>query len=67
MTPNTDDTLLTPDNHAVMLIDHQCLQLLTVRSHSVATVANNATLLAEGAKIFNVPTRKLLGLQEGTR
>ncbi|MEA3103600.1 hypothetical protein [Caballeronia mineralivorans] len=56
MTLNTDDTLLTPDNHAVMLIDHQYLQLLTVRSHSVETVVNNATFLAEGAKIFNVPT-----------
>src|ERR1700738_4343612 len=56
MTLNTDDTLLAPDNHAVMLIDHQYLQLLTVRSHSVETVVNNATFLAEGAKIFNVPT-----------
>jgi nicotinamidase-related amidase len=56
MTLNTDDTLLTPDNHAVMLIDHQYLQLLTVRSHSVETVVNNATFLAEGARIFNVPT-----------
>lgn len=56
MTLNTDDTLLTPDNHAVMLIDHQYLQLLTVRSHSVETIVNNATFLAEGARIFNVPT-----------
>ena len=49
-----NDPLLTPDNHAVMLIDHQYLQLLTVRSHSNDTVVNNATFLAKAAKVFNV-------------
>jgi nicotinamidase-related amidase len=51
-----NDPLLTPDNHAVLLIDHQYLQLLTVRSHSNDTVVNNATFLAKAAKVFNVPT-----------
>ena len=46
-TPMTaDDTLLTPDNHALVLIDHQYLQLLAVRSHPNETVVNNTVLLA---------------------
>jgi nicotinamidase-related amidase len=51
-----DDTLLTGDNHALLLIDHQYLQLLAVRSHSNDTVVRNTTLLAKSAKIFDVPT-----------
>ncbi|CAI1947228.1 Isochorismatase family [Serratia fonticola] len=51
-----DDTLLTPDNHALLLIDHQYLQLLAVRSHPADTVVNNAVLLAKSARIFKVPT-----------
>ena len=53
---NIDNTLLTADNHAVLLIDHQYLQLLAVRSHPNDTVVNNAVMLARGAKIFGVPT-----------
>ena len=30
--------LLAPDNHALLLIDHQYLQLLTLRSHEAAQV-----------------------------
>jgi nicotinamidase-related amidase len=52
----TNDTLLTGDNHALLLIDHQYLQLLAVRSHSNDTVVRNTVMLAKGAKIFNVPT-----------
>lgn len=52
----TDDTLLTGDNHALLLIDHQYLQLLAVRSHPNDVVVNNTVMLAKGAKIFNVPT-----------
>ena len=48
--------LLTPDNHALLLIDHQYLQLLALTSHKPATVANNATVLAKAAKVFGVPT-----------
>lgn len=51
-----DDTLLTANNHAVLLIDHQYLQLLAVRSHPNETVVNNTTMLAKAAKIFKVPT-----------
>jgi nicotinamidase-related amidase len=55
VTLHTDNTV-PPDNHAAMLVDHQYLQLLTIPSHSVETVVSNATSLAEGARIFNVPT-----------
>lgn len=51
-----DDTLLTGDNHALLLIDHQYLQLLAVRSHPNDVVVNNTVMLAKGAKIFDVPT-----------
>lgn len=50
------NSLLAPDDHALLLIDHQYLQLLTLRSHDAATVINNTTALAKSAKIFNVPT-----------
>jgi nicotinamidase-related amidase len=52
----TNDTLITGDNHALLLIDHQYLQLLAVRSHPNDTVVNNTVMLAKAAKIFNVPT-----------
>jgi nicotinamidase-related amidase len=56
MIADEKDTLLTPDNHAMLLIDHQYLQLLTVRSHANDVVVNNATFLAKGARVFEVPT-----------
>ena len=49
-------SLLTPDDHALLLIDHQYLQLLALRSHSSETVVNNTTFLAKAAKLFKVPT-----------
>ena len=52
----TNDTLITGDNHALLLIDHQYLQLLAVRSHPNDTVVRNTVMLAKAAKIFNVPT-----------
>jgi len=52
----SNDPLLNPDNHVLLLIDHQYLQMLTVRSHDVGDVVNNVTAVAEGARIFNVPT-----------
>jgi nicotinamidase-related amidase len=55
---SANDPLLNPENHAVLLIDHQYLQLLTVRSHDGATVVNNVTALAKAAKLFNVPALK---------
>src|SRR5262249_17311565 len=50
------DTLLTPDNHPVVLVDHQYIQLLAVRSPPVETVITNGRMLAKTGKIFKVPT-----------
>lgn len=50
-----DDTLVTADNHALILIDHQYLQLLSVRSHSVQEVVSNTVITGRAAKIFGVP------------
>jgi nicotinamidase-related amidase len=52
----TNDTLITGDDHALLLIDHQYLQLLAVRSHPNDTVVRNTVMLAKAAKVFNVPT-----------
>jgi nicotinamidase-related amidase len=49
-------SLLTPDDHALLLIDHQYLQLLALRSHTSESVVNNTTFLAKAAKLFKVPT-----------
>ena len=49
-------SLLTPDDHAMLLIDHQYLQLLALRSHPTETVVNNSVFLAKAAKLFKVPT-----------
>src|ERR1700675_2587011 len=48
--------LLEPGNHALLLIDHQYLQLLTLRSHEASQAITNATAVAKAAKIFDVPT-----------
>lgn len=45
------DNLLTPENHALLLIDHQYLQLMSLTSHKPATVANNATAVAKAANL----------------
>ena len=56
MKTSKDDTLLTPDNHALLMIDHQYLQLLALRSHPSEAVVNNSVFLAKAAKVFKVPT-----------
>src|ERR1700676_2774282 len=50
------DALLTPENCAVLLIDHQPFQLANVNSHEPTMVINNVTALAKTAKAFNIPT-----------
>src|SRR5260221_8767052 len=50
------DALLTPENCAVLLIDHQPSQLANVNSHDPTMVINNVTALAKTAKAFDVPT-----------
>src|SRR5260221_444343 len=48
--------LLTPENCAVLLIDHQPSQLANVNSHDPTLVINNVTALAKTAKAYGVPT-----------
>ena len=48
--------LLTPDNHTLILIDHQPQMAFATRSHTVEEVRNNVTGLAKAAKVFKVPT-----------
>jgi nicotinamidase-related amidase len=49
------DALLTPDNCALILIDHQPFQFAGLRSHDSQTIINNVVALAKAAKIFGVP------------
>ena len=48
--------LLTPDNCALILIDHQPFQFAGLRSHDTQTVINNVVGLTKAAKAFGVPT-----------
>ena len=48
--------LLTPQNCALILIDHQPFQFAGLRSHDSQTVINNVVGLAKTAKVFGVPT-----------
>jgi len=50
------DALLTPENCALLLIDHQPFQLANVHSHEPTLVINNATALAKTAKAYGIPT-----------
>jgi len=52
----TSGSLLTPQNSAVILIDHQPQMAFGVASIDRQTLINNVVGLAKAAKIFNVPT-----------
>ena len=48
--------LLTPDNCALILIDHQPFQFTGLNSHDPQTIVNNVVGLAKAAKIWEIPT-----------
>lgn len=48
--------LLTPQNSALILIDHQPQMAFATRSIDGQTLVNNVTGLAKAGKLFNVPT-----------
>jgi nicotinamidase-related amidase len=50
------DGMLTPDNCAVLLIDHQPFQCSGVKNIDVALMINNVVALAKYARAFEVPT-----------
>jgi hypothetical protein len=51
MPANPAKTLLSPDNHSLLMIDHQYLQMLTIRSHDASEIVNHAVALVEAAVI----------------
>ena len=59
-TPDASKTglgaLLTPDNCALVLIDHQPFQFSGLNSHDPQTIVNNVVGLAKSAKIWEIPT-----------
>jgi nicotinamidase-related amidase len=52
---STDKGLLTPDNCAVVFIDHQPQMFFGVASMDRQNLLNNVLVLAKAAKIFGVP------------
>jgi nicotinamidase-related amidase len=50
------NALLTPEDSALLLIDHQGAQFANLHSHEPQLVVNNAVALAKTAKLFGVPT-----------
>jgi nicotinamidase-related amidase len=50
------NSLLTAQNCALILIDHQPFQFAGLRSHDTQTIVNNVVALAKSARIFGVPT-----------
>jgi nicotinamidase-related amidase len=53
--PTPSPNLLTPENHALILIDHQPQMAFATRSIDIVELRNNVTGLAKSAKVFNVP------------
>src|SRR5262245_9588329 len=54
--PHASSMLLTPQNHALVLIDYQSQMAFATRSIDGALLRNNAGLLASSAAGFKVPT-----------
>jgi nicotinamidase-related amidase len=49
-------TLLSPDDHTLILIDFQSQMAFATKSIDAITLRNNAALIANAARIFNVST-----------
>jgi hypothetical protein len=52
---STDKGLLTPDNCAVVFVDHQPQMFFGVANIDRQDLLNNLMILAKSAKIFGVP------------
>ena len=48
--------MLTPQNHAIALVDYQPAMYQGVQSHDRLVTFNNVQVLAKTAKLFGVPT-----------
>ncbi len=53
--PEKINSLIKPDDIAIVLIDHQPQMLFGVQSIDKQTLINNSAALAKTAKVFNVP------------
>jgi nicotinamidase-related amidase len=58
------EALLTPQNSALLLIDHQAFQFANLHSHEPTLIVNNVAGLAKTAKVFQVPTILTTVLEE---
>lgn len=48
--------LLTPDNHVLVLVDHEGQMAFAVENLSIGELRNNTAIVAGGSKIFKIPT-----------
>ena len=58
------ESLLTPQNSVLLLIDHQPFQFANLHSHEPTLIVNNVVGLAKTAKVFQVPTILTTVLEE---
>src|SRR5690348_5051433 len=58
------EALLSPENSALILIDHQPFQFANLHSHEPTLIVNNVIGLAKTARVFNVPTILTTVLEE---
>ncbi len=58
------NSLLTPENCVLLLIDHQPMQLSSIGNTNTALLLNNVVALAKTAKAFGVPTILTTVLQD---
>jgi nicotinamidase-related amidase len=54
--PKPGKTLLTPQDHTLIMIDHQSQMAFATKSIDAVTLRNNAAMVAEAAAGFNVST-----------
>lgn len=55
-TPQAPKSLLTPQDHTLILIDHQSQMAFATKSIDAINLRNNAALVAKSAKLFKVST-----------
>jgi nicotinamidase-related amidase len=53
--PTPGKSLLSPTDHALIMIDHQSQMAFATKSIDAVMLRNNAALVAHAARIFNVP------------
>jgi nicotinamidase-related amidase len=55
-TPTPAKSLLSPKDHALIMIDHQSQMAFATKSIDLITLRNNTALVAKAARTFSVPT-----------